>query len=180
MDIVGASRFASEERRRLRCPATQTTRRSRARKEGARAFAIGTFQAIRNPAHYLTGDGNLVTAFHHLVALSQVAHWFRSWNIAQYVPPLPDLSATQNAQANSVRAQAPRRRRWLKRRAGRPCRGRPSNPVKDSPSLAPVARAGSRYPGRLVGAECQQVPAHRAPQRRPRSCDRPLTSLGGP
>ncbi len=60
--------------------------------EGARAFAIGTFQAIRNPAHHVTGDWNPLTAFHYLVALSQVAHYFRDWKVVTYSPPPPDLS----------------------------------------------------------------------------------------
>lgn len=49
--------------------------------EGAQLFAMGTFGAIRNPAHHVTGDWNPLTAFHHLVALSQVAHYFRDWKI---------------------------------------------------------------------------------------------------
>jgi hypothetical protein len=60
--------------------------------EGARAFAIGAFQAIRNPAHHVTGDWNPLTAFHHLVALSQVAHYFRDWKLDTYSPPPPDPS----------------------------------------------------------------------------------------
>jgi len=60
--------------------------------EGARAFCIGTFQAIRNPAHHLSGDWNPMTAFHHLVALSQVAHYFRDWKVVAYSPPPPDPS----------------------------------------------------------------------------------------
>jgi hypothetical protein len=60
--------------------------------EGARAFAIGTFQAIRNPAHHVHGDRNPLTAFHHLAALSQVAHYFRNWKVVTYSPPPPDLS----------------------------------------------------------------------------------------
>jgi hypothetical protein len=62
-----------------------------------RAFSIGTFQAIRNPAHHVTGDWNPVLAFHHLAALSQVAYWFRNWDIARYIPPLPDCSAGSSA-----------------------------------------------------------------------------------
>jgi hypothetical protein len=60
--------------------------------EGAKMFAIGTFQAIRNPAHHVTGDWNPLTAFHHLVALSQVAHYFRDWKVVTYTPPPPDLT----------------------------------------------------------------------------------------
>jgi Protein of unknown function (Hypoth_ymh) len=60
--------------------------------EGARMFAIGTFQAIRNPAHHVTGDWNPLTAFHHLVALSHVAHYFRDWKVVTYSSPPPDSS----------------------------------------------------------------------------------------
>ena len=60
--------------------------------EGARFFAMGTFAAVRNPAHHETGDWNPLTAFHHLVALSQVAHYFRDWKVVKYIPPPPDLS----------------------------------------------------------------------------------------
>jgi Protein of unknown function (Hypoth_ymh) len=93
---------------RLRCPGNPHTETVKAQQEGARAFAIGTFQAIRNPAHHLTGDGNPVTAFHHLVALSQVAHWFRDWDVLRYAPPPPDFSAMQAAQTISAQAQAPK------------------------------------------------------------------------
>jgi Protein of unknown function (Hypoth_ymh) len=60
--------------------------------EGARLFAMGTFAAIRNSAHYETGDWNPLTAFRHLAALSQVAHYFRDWKVVTFVPPPPDLS----------------------------------------------------------------------------------------
>jgi len=60
--------------------------------EGAKFFAMGTFAAIRNPAHHETGDWNPLTAFHHLVALSQVAHYFRDWKVIKYISPPPDLS----------------------------------------------------------------------------------------
>lgn len=76
---------------RLRCPGDPENETVRSQQEGARAFSIGTFQAIRNPAHHLTGEWNPTVAFHHLVALSQVAFWFRHWNVVQYYPPLPDL-----------------------------------------------------------------------------------------
>lgn len=57
-----------------------------AQQEGARLFAMGVFQAIRNPAHHATGDWNPLTAFHHLVALSQVAHYIRDWKLSTYLP----------------------------------------------------------------------------------------------
>lgn len=90
-----------EGKARLRCPGNHASEAVRSQQEGARSFAIGTFQAIRNPAHHLTGDWNPVTAFHHLTALSQVAHCFREWNVAQYVPPL-DLSTLKLDQGRNL------------------------------------------------------------------------------
>jgi Protein of unknown function (Hypoth_ymh) len=75
---------------RLRCPGNSASETVKAQQAGARAFATGTFLAIRNPAHHMTGDWNPVTAFHHLVALSQVAHYFRDWEIERYIPPMPE------------------------------------------------------------------------------------------
>jgi Protein of unknown function (Hypoth_ymh) len=61
--------------------------------------AMGTFQAIRNPAHHLTGDWNPITAFEYLAALSTVARWVTGWNLVQYVPPPIDYQAIQQAMA---------------------------------------------------------------------------------
>jgi hypothetical protein len=82
---------------RLRCPGNQENETVRSQQEGARAFGIGTFQAIRNPAHHMPGDWNPVTAFHHLTALSQVAHWFRHWTIIRAYVPDPTLTAFNQA-----------------------------------------------------------------------------------
>ncbi|MFD0633093.1 TIGR02391 family protein [Catenulispora yoronensis] len=76
----------------MRCPGNPANETVRSQQEGARSFSIGTFQAIRNPAHHLTGDWNPDLAFHHLAALSQVAYWFRYWNIDRYYSPPPDLN----------------------------------------------------------------------------------------
>lgn len=73
-----------------------------AQQDGARAFAIGTFQAIRNPAHHATGDWNPLTAFHHLVALSQVAHYFREWKVESYIPPPPDWAKLNSLNTTSL------------------------------------------------------------------------------
>lgn len=91
---------------RLRCPGNPETETVRSQMDGARAFAIGAFQAIRNPAHHLTGDWNPALAFHHLAALSQVAGWFRNWDVARYTPPAPDYSAIYAAITENSRAQA--------------------------------------------------------------------------
>jgi hypothetical protein len=47
-----------EGKSRLRCPGNPESETVRSQMEGARAFSIGTFQAIRNPAHHLAGDWN--------------------------------------------------------------------------------------------------------------------------
>lgn len=95
---------------RLRCPGNSASETVRAQQAGARAFATGTFQAIRNPAHHLPGDWNPVTAFHHLVALSQVAHYFGDWEIRQYVAPPPEYSSINAALEQYMKTQAQTRR----------------------------------------------------------------------
>jgi Protein of unknown function (Hypoth_ymh) len=90
---------------RLRCPGNPANETVKAQQEGARAIAIGVFQAIRNPAHHLPGDWNPITAFHHLVMLSQVAHWFRDWEVVWYVQPMPDLSTIIEAPDNPALTQ---------------------------------------------------------------------------
>jgi hypothetical protein len=91
---------------RLRCPGNPESETVRSQQEGARAFSTGTFQAIRNPAHHLTGDWNPTLAFHHRAALSLVAHWFRNWDVSRYVPPQPDYSTANAAIAQYLTTQA--------------------------------------------------------------------------
>lgn len=95
-----------EGKARLRCTGNLESETVRSQMEGARAFAIGTFQAIRNPAHHIAGDWHAALAFHHLAALSQVAYWFRNWDIARYIAPTPDYSTIYAIIAESRRAQA--------------------------------------------------------------------------
>jgi hypothetical protein len=71
---------------RLRCPGNPASQSVQSQQQGALLFAMGCYQAIRNPANHLAGDWNPVTAFHHLVALSMIAGWVRTWAIA-YTPP---------------------------------------------------------------------------------------------
>ena len=82
-----------EGRPRLRCPGDHRLTTVRDQQNGARQIATGAFLAIRNPSHHMTGDWNPVTAFHYLTVLSQVAHYFRHWELASYIAPAPDLSA---------------------------------------------------------------------------------------
>ena len=85
------------DRPRLRCPVDHALVTNRDQQAGARQIAAGAFLAIRNPAHHMTGDWNPVTAFHHLSVLSQVAQYFRHWNVIEHVPPLPDYYKILNA-----------------------------------------------------------------------------------
>jgi hypothetical protein len=112
-DLMGqafSDKEPEEGKARLRCPGNPASETVRSQQEGARAFCTGTFQAIRNPAHHLTGDWNPVLAFHHLAALSQVAHWFRHWNVVRYVRPQPDFSAAGVVFAEYLKAQEQARR----------------------------------------------------------------------
>ncbi len=81
-----------EGRPRIRCPGDHRLVAVKDQQNGARQIAAGAFLAIRNPAHHLTGDWNPVTAFHYLTILSQVAHYFRYWEVVRYQPPPPDLN----------------------------------------------------------------------------------------
>lgn len=62
-----------EGKPRLRCPGDHRSLAVRSMQQGALLMAQGCFQAIRNPAHHLTGDWNPVTAAEQLAALSLVA-----------------------------------------------------------------------------------------------------------
>jgi uncharacterized protein (TIGR02391 family) len=100
---------------RLRCPGNHETETVRSQQEGARSFASGAFQAIRNPAHHLTGDWNPVTAFHQLTALSQIARWFRYWTVIRiYTPDPVNVALAQAmktlAEANQISAATATRR----------------------------------------------------------------------
>ena len=70
---------------RLRCPGDQDSEDVRSQQTGALNYAKACFMAMRNPAHHQKGDWNPVTAFHHLVSLSQVAWWVRNWNLVSDV-----------------------------------------------------------------------------------------------
>jgi Protein of unknown function (Hypoth_ymh) len=72
---------------RLRCPGDQAHDAVRSQQIGALNYAKACFMAMRNPAHHQKGDWNPLTAFHHVVSLSQVAWWVRNWNLVSYVPP---------------------------------------------------------------------------------------------
>lgn len=71
---------------RLRCPGNPASQSVQSQQQGAQLFAMGWYQAIRNPANHLSGDWNPMTAFHHLAALSLVAGWVDTWQVV-FNPP---------------------------------------------------------------------------------------------
>jgi hypothetical protein len=79
---------------RLRCPGNQASEAVRSQQTGALSYAKSCFMTMRNPAHHQKGDWNPLTAFHHLVSLSQVAWWVRNWKLVSYVAP--DTAEGQN------------------------------------------------------------------------------------
>lgn len=81
---------------RLRCPGNQDSETVRSLQEGAKLFAMGTFLAVRNPAHHSVGEGEPVAAFEDLVALSKVARWVEGWRIDEYYEPI-DMTQFQSA-----------------------------------------------------------------------------------
>ena len=74
-------------RPRLRCPGNPESETVRSMQKGAKLFAMGAFQAIRNPAVHWTGNGNPASAGEQLAALSVVARWVRYWDVVKYTPP---------------------------------------------------------------------------------------------
>lgn len=74
---------------RLRCPGSQVSEDVRSQQTGALNYAKSCFMTMRNPAHHQKGDWNPLTAFHHLVSLSQVAWWVRNWELVRYVASDP-------------------------------------------------------------------------------------------
>ena len=72
---------------RLRCPGDQANDTVRSQQTGALNYAKACFMAMRNPAHHQKGDWNPLTAFHHVVSLSQVAWCVRNWDLVDDVPP---------------------------------------------------------------------------------------------
>jgi len=72
---------------RLRCPGNQASEAVKSQQTGALNYAKACFMTMRNPAHHQKGDWNPLTAFHHLVSLSQVAWWVRNWDLVSYVAP---------------------------------------------------------------------------------------------
>jgi hypothetical protein len=112
-DISGkdlmAQAFTTKEpeqgKKRLRCPGNPKSETIRSQQEGAIAFASGSMQLIRNPAHHLNGDWNPVTAFEHLAALSIIARQIESWNLDWYIPPVDFSALTRQEGTGAVAAK---------------------------------------------------------------------------
>jgi hypothetical protein len=58
MAQVCTDKEPEEGKHRLRCPGNQNSQAVRSQQIGALMFSQGCFQAIRNPAHHMTGDWN--------------------------------------------------------------------------------------------------------------------------
>lgn len=87
MDAAFSANPPQPGKPRLRCPGNQASEAVRSQQAGALNYAKACFMTMRNPAHHQKGDWNPLTAFHHLVSLSQVSWWVRNWNLVSYVPP---------------------------------------------------------------------------------------------
>jgi hypothetical protein len=68
---------------RLRCPGNPDSPTVQSQQQGAILFAMGAYQAFRNPAQHLTGDWNPITAFHYLAAFSTIAAWVDTWDVVK-------------------------------------------------------------------------------------------------
>lgn len=84
---------------RLRCPGKPNSEMVKSMQEGAKLFAMGTFHAVRNPAHHSIGDGDPIAAFEDLAALSKVARWVEDWYVDEY---LEQIDLTQLASASGT------------------------------------------------------------------------------
>jgi len=81
---------------RIRCPGKRNSETVKSMQEGAKLFAMGTFHAIRNPAHHSIGDGEPVAAFEDLAALSKIDRWVEDWYVDEYQEPI-DLTPLASA-----------------------------------------------------------------------------------
>jgi uncharacterized protein (TIGR02391 family) len=84
---------------RLRCPGKRNSETVKSLQEGAKLFAMGTFHAVRNPAHHSIGDGEPVAAFEDLAALSKVARWVQDWYVDEYFEPIDMTSLSLASEA---------------------------------------------------------------------------------
>jgi hypothetical protein len=69
---------------RLRYPGDQNDRTVKSRQSGARDYAVGCFQAIRNPASHDHREWDRQVAFESLAALSLLAQWIDDWELAVF------------------------------------------------------------------------------------------------
>jgi hypothetical protein len=87
MEAAFSANPPQPDKPRLRCPGNQASEAVRSQQAGALNYAKACFMTMRNPAHHQKGDWNPLTAFHHLVSLSQVSWWVRNWELVSHVPP---------------------------------------------------------------------------------------------
>jgi uncharacterized protein (TIGR02391 family) len=66
---------------RLRCPGDPSNPTVQSRQRGALQFAVGCFQAIRNPATHEQGEWDEQTALECLASFSVLARWIDGWRL---------------------------------------------------------------------------------------------------
>jgi hypothetical protein len=66
---------------RLRCPGDSSNPTVQSRQRGALQFAVGCFQAIRNPATHEQGEWDEQTALECLASFSVFARWIDGWRV---------------------------------------------------------------------------------------------------
>ncbi|AQA20900.1 hypothetical protein BTZ20_2220 [Rhodococcus sp. MTM3W5.2] len=75
MQQVFSSDPPKEGKARLRWPGDPTNLTVKAMNDGIKNFAVGCFQAIRNPVTHTVDDVPKQEALEHLAALSVLARW---------------------------------------------------------------------------------------------------------
>lgn len=66
---------------RLRCPGDPSNPTVQSRQRGALQFAVGCFQAIRNPATHEQGEWDEQIALEYLASFSALARWIDGWSV---------------------------------------------------------------------------------------------------
>lgn len=66
---------------RLRCPGDPSNPTVQSRQRGALQFAVGCFQAIRNPATHEQGEWDEQAALECLASFSVLARWIDDWRV---------------------------------------------------------------------------------------------------
>lgn len=128
---------------RLRCPGDPASETVRAQQDGAKLFAMGCFEALRDPAIHTSGDWNPVTAYEDLAALSIVSRWVTTWDVIRSVQI---LEPSETARTSSVSRSSPDRIASAAMRRPQREYSHRARDVVTQPSLAPGPnRARTRF-----------------------------------